>query len=266
MASKTFTAPLERVKIVAQTSENKRSTANIIRTIIKEEGWRGLFRGNFAGILRVVPFSALVCFSYTIMVGMLPKDKKYDKVEPMWRFVSGGLAGGFATCCTYPLDVIRARLATQGVVTMREVTSNLMKSGLRESFRGIRPTLLAIAPFIAIQQSSYDMLKFHLLNHYLPSVTLFLGCGVVAGIAAQGATHPFDVVRRRMQTKSSALPKGETSVSPRLTTVNAIATIVRKDGIRGLFRGIVPATLKVAPAVAISLLVRDACLNRLSTK
>ena len=166
VASKSVTAPLERVKIVAQTLPARTSTATIARKIIHEEGWKGLFRGNTAEVLRVFPFAGLVCFSYTILVNLLPKERQYDRYEPLWRFVSGGLAGTFATCLTYPLDVVRARLATQSEVTMRTLVRECVQSGWKGSFRGLSPTLLAIAPFIAVQQSFYDVLTILLFPNF----------------------------------------------------------------------------------------------------
>ena len=53
-------------------------------------------------------------------------------------------------------------------------------------YRGIGPTLLAIAPFMAVQQSSYDVLKQQAVNNNMkPSATLFFICGSVAGGIAQ---------------------------------------------------------------------------------
>lgn len=93
-----------------------------------------------------------------------------------------------------------------------------------------------------------------MLQTHLPSVPLFLGCGITAGILAQTATHPLDVIRRQMQTSDTKI---------KISTKQAIKQLIANEGYRGLFRGILPATVKVAPAVAISLLVRDACLLRL---
>lgn len=53
-------------------------------------------------------------------------------------------------------------------------------------YRGIGPTLVAIAPFMAIQQSSYDVLKQQAVHrNFEPSATLFLVCGSAAGAMAQ---------------------------------------------------------------------------------
>lgn len=66
---------------------------------------------------------------------------------------------------------------------LREVATHERLPGL---YRGIGPTLLAIAPFMAVQQSSYDVLKQQAVRHnFEPSATLFLLCGGAAGAMAQ---------------------------------------------------------------------------------
>ena len=67
-----------------------------------------------------------------------------------------------------------------GLVTVAQ------KERLPGLYRGIGPTLLAIAPFMAVQQASYDVLKHEaLLYQFQPSPALFFACGSVAGAAAQ---------------------------------------------------------------------------------
>ena len=61
-----------------------------------------------------------------------------------------------------------------------------MKERLPGLYRGLGPTLLAIAPFMAVQQSCYDVLKVQAINHSMePSAPLFFVCGSLAGGAAQ---------------------------------------------------------------------------------
>ena len=53
-------------------------------------------------------------------------------------------------------------------------------------YRGIGPTLTAIAPFMAVQQVVYDVLKQRSIeNSITPTATLFFLCGSAAGAAAQ---------------------------------------------------------------------------------
>ena len=53
-------------------------------------------------------------------------------------------------------------------------------------YKGFGPTLMAIAPFVAIQQVTYDLLKYKAgAMHMEPTVMLFLVCGSIAGVLAQ---------------------------------------------------------------------------------
>ena len=64
------------------------------------------------------------------------------------------------------------------------------KEKLKGLYKGLGPTLLAIVPFIAVQQSSYDVMKQFAFGHNLqPNILLFLSCGSLAGILAQTVSN-----------------------------------------------------------------------------
>ncbi|EOD15773.1 hypothetical protein EMIHUDRAFT_245609 [Emiliania huxleyi CCMP1516] len=65
------------------------------------------------------------------------------------------------------------------------------------------------------------------------------GLGAAAGIFTTFFTHPFDVIRVQMQVGVSALECARTSVAA--------------DGVLVLWRGFVPAFVKLAPYTVISL-------------
>ena len=114
------------------------------------------------------------------------------------------MAGVFATILTHPIDVVRAQLTVQTSTTKGDlivVTVCLLsyhtgllpglkklyhQERLRGLYRGLGPTLLSIAPFMAIQQSTYDVLKHQASLYELQSSPLlFLTCGSIAGASAQ---------------------------------------------------------------------------------
>ena len=75
--------------------------------------------------------------------------------------------------------------------------------------------------------------------------------GAVAGLMAQTAIYPLDVVRRRSQTHRGATPLYS---SP----LHALRTIAAEEGIaRGLYRGLTINWLKTAPNVAIYMSLYD---------
>ncbi|GIL64352.1 hypothetical protein Vafri_18321 [Volvox africanus] len=112
-------------------------------------------------------------------------------------------------------------------------------------------------------------------------VPYMLAFGGISGLLAQTVTYPLDVVRRRMQvfglgqtaggptgltatattSVSSSISKSMWTTTPvhreRLTTWAIGSTIVRKEGLRGLFRGLSLNYVKVVPSTAIGFTVYD---------
>ena len=70
---------------------------------------------------------------------------------------------------------------------LKEVAKHERLPGL---YRGLGPTLVAIAPFMAVQQSSYDVLKDRATRrNFGPSAALFFVCGSAAGAMAQTVSN-----------------------------------------------------------------------------
>jgi hypothetical protein len=76
VAGRTLTAPLERVKLAAQTGNLQGSMITGIRKIYVQEGVRGLFRGNFANCLRVFPTGGLTLTTYLGLLNLTPADNE----------------------------------------------------------------------------------------------------------------------------------------------------------------------------------------------
>ena len=87
----------------------------------------------------------------------------------------------------------------------------------------------------AIAQSSMS------LNCLLLTLTPSLPCSL------SSVTYPLDVIRRRMQMKGAMQKE-----FPYHNTVHAITTIINNEGVTGLYKGMIPNLLKVAPSVGIA--------------
>ena len=72
-----------------------------------------------------------------------------------------------------------------------------------------------------------------------------LGCGTVAGACGQTAAYPFDLIRRRFQIKMLTTDTADQSI------LKTFRQIIHKDGISGLYRGLVPNFIKVVPSIAV---------------
>ena len=87
-----------------------------------------------------------------------------------------------------------------------------------------------------------------------PPVTKKLLCGALAGTFAQTITYPLDVLRRRMQV--TGMPNVTYKYSG---TWDALKKLVIQEGVGGLYKGMIPNYLKVAPAIGVSFVTYEAC-------
>ncbi|KAJ7547481.1 hypothetical protein O6H91_08G088000 [Diphasiastrum complanatum] len=266
--SKTCTAPLARLTILFQiqgmhadaASSRQASILREASRIMREEGIRAFWKGNGVTVIHRLPYSAVSFFSYEkykmIFTDMFNVRSSQESigVGMGMRLLAGGAAGITAATITYPLDLVRTRLAAQTNVKyyngiIHTLITISRDEGLKGIYRGMGTTLLGVGPNIAINFAAYETLKSTWLSQRpnTSSVIVSLGCGSVAGILSSTATFPIDLVRRRMQLEGIA---GRACIY-KSGLIGTFAHIVHTEGLRGLYRGIVPEYLKVIPSVAI---------------
>ncbi|GAM23382.1 hypothetical protein SAMD00019534_065570, partial [Acytostelium subglobosum LB1] len=257
VTAKSAVAPLERVKILYQIRSDKYGTGSITGSIskIKQlEGIKGLWRGNTATITRVFPYAAVQFFTFETI------KRVYDRPFSSFNmFIAGSLAGGVAVLATYPLDLLRARLAievTEKQTGMANLFFDIVKrDGIRGVYRGIESTIIGILPYAGISFSTFETLKAMAPNwarddegKLHPTYKLFSG-GMAGGIA-QTVAYPFDVVRRRMQTHGFG--DGRVHIDVKHSSFRSIYRILTQEGVKNLYKGLSINYIKVIPTSAIA--------------
>ncbi|QCE01268.1 mitochondrial substrate carrier family protein B-like isoform X1 [Vigna unguiculata] len=266
--SKTCTAPLARLTILFQVQGmhsnvatlRKASIWNEASRIIHEEGFRAFWKGNLVTIAHRLPYSSVNFYSYEHYKKLLKKvpglQSHRDNVSAdlCVHFVGGGMAGITAATSTYPLDLVRTRLAAQTNFTYYRGIWHALhtiskEEGILGLYKGLGTTLLTVGPSIAISFSVYESLRSYWQSNRSNDspVAVSLACGSLSGIASSTATFPLDLVRRRKQLEGAG---GRARV---YTTglYGVFRHIIQTEGVRGLYRGILPEYYKVVPGVGI---------------
>ncbi|KAG5088803.1 hypothetical protein JHK86_001415 [Glycine max] len=195
-----------------------------ITVIGKEEGIKGYWKGNLPQLIRVIPYSVVQLFAYEIY-------KKIFKGKDGELSVVGRLAAGtFA-----------------GMISTFVALSMLREEGFASFYYGLGPSLIGIAPYIAVNFCVFDLLKKSLPEKYQKRPETSLLTAVFFASLATLTCYHLDTVRRQMQLKAA----------PYKTVLDAISGIVVGDGIIGLYRGFVPYALKNLPNSSIMLTTYD---------
>ncbi|CAF2071906.1 hypothetical protein Bca4012_088172 [Brassica carinata] len=276
--AKTAVAPLERIKILFQTRRDEFKRIGLVGSINKigkTEGLMGFYRGNGASVARIVPYAALHYMAYEeyrrwIIFGFPDTTR-----GPLLDLVAGSFAGGTAVLFTYPLDLVRTKLAYQVVgsakaqakavtIPMEQFlytgitdcfSRTYRESGFRGLYRGVAPSLYGIFPYAGLKFYFYEEMKRHVPAEHKKDISLKLVCGSVAGLLGQTLTYPLDVVRRQMQVERLYAAAKEETV--RRGTMQTLVKIAREEGWKQLFSGLSINYLKVVPSVAIGFTVYD---------
>ncbi|KAJ9665171.1 hypothetical protein H2201_004645 [Coniosporium apollinis] len=261
--SRTVVSPLERLKILFQIQshgreEYKMSVPKALAKMWREEGWRGFMAGNGTNCIRIVPYSAVQFGSYNFYKRFF-EDYPGAPLGAYQRLFCGGCAGITSVTCTYPLDIVRTRLSIQSasfsglnkkagekLPGMWALMVSMYKNegGFLALYRGIIPTVAGVAPYVGLNFMVYETMrnKFTQEGQANPGPFGKLAAGAVSGAVAQTFTYPFDVLRRRFQINTmSGMGYQYKSI------FDALRVIITQEGFRGLYKGVAPNLLKVAP-------------------
>ena len=298
MLSRVVVAPLDVIKIRMQVQVEPvgprrgalgagkyRGIAQCARTILKEEGARGLWAGTVPALFLWVPYTA-VQFAALGEFKRVARENGGDPEKPPLAFAGGAVAGATATVVTYPFDVMRTVLAAQGSPRVYEslpaAAAGILKSrGPAGLYAGVGVTLLEIVPASAIQFGVYALLRNIALaedsqdpriRDSTPRAVSPLAnaaCGFGAGSVARVIIHPLDVVKKRFQVAGLArsLRYGERVATAEFSSfASAFATILRKEGVRGFYKGLAPGLIKSAPASAITFAAYEVASRAIAKK
>lgn len=258
--SRTAVAPLETIRTHLMVGSSGHSTTEVFQDIMKTDGWTGLFRGNLVNVIRVAPSKAIELFAYdTVNKHLSPKPGEEPKVPIPASLIAGACAGVSSTICTYPLELVKTRLTIQrGVYNgiIDAFVKILRDEGLGELYRGLAPSLIGVIPYAATNYFAYDTLRkaYRRISKQekIGNIETLL-IGSLAGAVSSTATFPLEVARKHMQVGAVSGRQVYKNV------IHALAIILEREGVGGLYRGLGPSCLKLVPAAGISFMCYEAC-------
>ncbi|KAL1303517.1 hypothetical protein AAFC00_006892 [Neodothiora populina] len=228
-AAKTAVGPLDRVKILFQASNPQFAkytgswfgVIKAMRDIYSTEGPRGLFRGHSATLLRIFPYAGIKFLAYEQVRAFLIPDKTQE--TSVRRFFSGSLAGTVSVFCTYPLELIRVRLAFETKTKQRASLVDICRIIYHE-----RPPTVAVNHTAPVDISSPTRAVANTLtatSQTLAKVTptsglanFFRGfaptlCGMLPYAGSSFLTHDTagDLMRHPRIAKYTTLPESQSS-------------------------------------------------------
>ncbi|MFH4980141.1 hypothetical protein AB6A40_006850 [Gnathostoma spinigerum] len=245
--------------------------------ITRNEGIQSLWSGLSPTLIMAIPATVLYFSTYDHLLMTLRNRYGLDNVAlPM---LAGSSARFVSTTVVSPIEMVRTKMQSERMSYCdigRAIQRSLANDGWKSFWRGWAPTLLRDLPFSAVYWTAYECFKARILQLFKKAETNFFisfGCGAIAGTIAATVTTPFDVVKTQRQItlgqiehERSAVGKNRSKHSHSITakssgnmsinvrsesTYSIMREVTKTRGLAGLFAGIIPRIVKVAPSCAI---------------
>ena len=239
-----------------QTSNN-----SVKDVLTKLRSGRGIVRSIYKGVsgpLFAVPAGNACCFGgYGMAKSVLcPND---DAPSLSVLGICGAWAGFMQCFVVGPIELVRCRLQTDVSAKVstgriwdrdphfreiRQIYRN--EGGVRGFFRGFYATVVRDVPGFMIQFYTYESMKraFNVNESKVGLMTV----GGIAGMIGWFVTYPQDIVKTNIQLK-----RDMKTTSFWKTAID----MVKKDGVRSMFRGLAPCLLRAFPVNGVGFMAYE---------
>ncbi|XWS72434.1 hypothetical protein CRYUN_Cryun02cG0039400 [Craigia yunnanensis] len=141
---------------------------DVLTTVYKEAGIRGLYRGVGPTLTGILPYAGLKFYVYEVLKTHVPEEHQKSIVM---HLSCGALSGLLGQTFTYPLDVVRRQMQVESLHpstiqgdmryrnTWEGLTSIVRNQGWRQLFAGLSINYIKIVPSVAVGFAAYDMMK-----------------------------------------------------------------------------------------------------------
>ena len=181
------------------------------------------------------------------------KDGRPEWLKVLQPFASGGIAGSLATCVIQPIDMVKVRIQLAGETAGTKqplviARSIIAKEGFFSLYKGLDAAIVRQLTYttarLGVFRYASDVMKQP--NEPLPYYKKAIA-GLLAGAVGAFVGTPADLSLIRMQADATLPPEQRRNYKG---VFGAFTSIVKADGITGLWRGSLPT---ITRAMALNL-------------
>jgi len=271
--------PLDLIKVRFQVDEGPangpaarpkyRGVYDALRTIVRSDGWKGLYRGVTPNVTGAGLSWGLYFFFYNSTKTYMQDGDSKKNLGAGVHMLMASSAGLATLSLTNPIWVSKTRMCLQygspanvQLMGMWETLGNVYKfEGMRGLYKGYLPGIFGISHG-AVQFMVYEELKTLYNKHKNQPLDTrlttmeYLTFAAISKMIAASVTYPYQVVRSRLQDQHRHYDGA----------MDVIRQIWRYERVAGFYKGLVPSLLRVTPACAITFVTYESIITAFKTE
>ncbi|KAG0151506.1 hypothetical protein CROQUDRAFT_650914 [Cronartium quercuum f. sp. fusiforme G11] len=276
-----ITYPLISISTRAQVEARRHpgeSSLEAALHLIQREGFVSLYDGLGSSLIGIAITNGIYYLFFEETRAILLRTRNRLPLTTLQSMLAGAVAGSMTAVLTNPIWVVNTRQTVRVVPTgtstnepkserlgFGQTILHILKSdGPRAFFRGLGPALILVINPI-LQYTLFEQLtRILVLRRRLMSKTPvknaekarplrdldFFLLGAISKLFATGVTYPYLTVKSRMQS-------GQAEGRGYRNTWDGLSQIVKKDGVKGLYRGIAPKLTQSVLTAAFLFLAKE---------
>lgn len=254
--------PLEliknRMQLIGADGGKRVSTVEVVKKIIRSEGFLALYNGLSAGWLRQATYTTARMGTYNSLVERY--SGKDGKTPFIIQLACGLAAGGAGAFVGTPAEVALVRMTADGRLPLDQrrnysgvfnaLARIIREEGFRALFTGCAPTIGRSMLVNMCQLASYSQAKQHLLStgYFKEGIALHFNASMISGLITTTASMPIDMAKTRLQNMKGAVYSG---------TFDVLIKVTKQEGFFCLWRGFAPYYAKLGPHTVICFILLE---------
>jgi adenine nucleotide transporter 17 len=259
--SATYPLVVLSTRAAVDVKNDSKSVAQHLLVIVKREGIAGLYSGLTPSLLGIAVTNGVYYYFYERSRETILNSRQGSKALTMLEsMLAGVIAGSATTIISNPIWVIQTSQAVRVEPSPSEASNShavpgrpsvlhtiqavIAKDGLNGFFRGLGPALvLVINP--VLQYTVFEQLKNFLIKRRTLKLRAggsrsavavlsdrdFFVLGALSKLVATSSTYPYIVLKSRLQA-------GQARAEQYKSSFDGLATILKEEGIQGLYKGV----------------------------
>ncbi|CAI2178273.1 19790_t:CDS:2, partial [Funneliformis geosporum] len=253
LASCVILQPFDLVKTRIQQQRQQRGKSltplnstimQTVKNIVNNESISGLWRGTVPTIFRQK--TSLQTSSKSSLPVLSSRD----------NLIAGMVARGSVGLMIMPLTVVKVRYESN-LYNYKSIwsalTSIVRHEGVKGLYYGSSATIIRDAPYAGLYLLFYERWKLFISTNTssIASPVIYMTSAIIAGFLSTSITHPFDMLKTRIQLKPQIYPN---------TWFGALK-ILKEEGFIGFFDGLTLRLGRKSVQAAISWTMYEALIN-----